>query len=280
MAGAASDARVASAPARPRRPPHRRVGGQPASAMSCARHGDGSPTAIAAGTEQLAGDARFFDSWPHLLLGRVVGVATDENRRSPAFGRTFWTVEVAAALGGGEMPSRVVVGAPDDGGNGGYSFTLGDAFAIPVRPSPDLGGWSSLPATPSPARRPRRRRGGRGGGRRGQRHPHGHGAPGHAGHRCGLGVDSRTIGHRRAAGGHRRCPGAGDRRRHARRLAFGACLVPTVTAQVGARPDLHQRLGSRRHLRCEASRAGAAGQPTEATVRAVTERHASSKAGT
>ncbi len=123
-------------------------GAEPASAMSCARHGDGSPTAIAAGTEQLAGDARFFDSWPHLLLGRVVGVATDENRRSPAFGRTFWTVEVAAALGGGEMPSRVVVGAPDDGGNGGYSFTLGDAFAIPVRPSPDLGGWSSFTCDP------------------------------------------------------------------------------------------------------------------------------------
>lgn len=125
------------------------AGAEPASASSCAGHVDGSPAAIAAGSEQLAGNARFFDSWRHLLLGRVVAV--DEDRRSPTAARTLWTVEVVAALGGGEMPSRVVVGAPDTGGNGGYPFTLGEAFAIPVRPNPDLGGWSSFicdPITP------------------------------------------------------------------------------------------------------------------------------------
>lgn len=119
----------------------------PASAVSCAPHADASPTAIAAGTERLSGDAGFFENWHHLLLGRVVGVTTD-GEESPTAGRTTWTVEVAAALGQGEVASRIDVVAQDAGGNAGYAFTVGDAFAIPVGGVERLGYWSSFGCDP------------------------------------------------------------------------------------------------------------------------------------
>lgn len=115
----------------------------PAGAVSCAPHVDGSPVAIAAGTEQLATDGGFFDRWHHLMLGRVVGVATDGDELSSTFGRTTWTVDVVAALGSGDVPRRVVLLAPDDGGSGGYPFRLGQAYAIPVSDIEWLGPWSS-----------------------------------------------------------------------------------------------------------------------------------------
>jgi hypothetical protein len=120
----------------------------PATALSCVRHPDNSHLAIAAGSFGSSGDREFFERWHHLLLGRVVGVTTDEDERSPTWGRTTWAVEVAAALGEGEVPRRVEVAAQDAGGYAGYAFTVGDAFAIPVWDIEELGFWSSFACDP------------------------------------------------------------------------------------------------------------------------------------
>ncbi|HEV2809984.1 MAG TPA: hypothetical protein VGV93_06265 [Acidimicrobiales bacterium] len=119
-----------------------------ATALSCVGFPDGSHLAIAAGKPPYPGDPAFFERWHHLLLGRVVGVTTDERELSPTSGRTTWTVEVAAALGEGDVPSVVGVTARDPGWLNGYAFTVGDAFAIPVWEIDELGYWASFACDP------------------------------------------------------------------------------------------------------------------------------------
>ena len=125
------------------------VGSPPAAtALSCVQFPDDSHLAIAAGTPPYPGDPQFFERWRHLLLGRVVGVTTDEGELSPTRGHTRWTVEVAAALGEGNVPPVVDVTARDPGWLNGYAFTVGDAYAIPVWEIEDLGYWSSFTCDP------------------------------------------------------------------------------------------------------------------------------------
>lgn len=119
-----------------------------ATALSCVRLPDDSHLAIAAGKPPYPGDPPFFERWHHLLLGRVVGVSTDEGELAPTRGRTRWTVEVAAALGEGDVPPVVDVTARDPGWLNGYAFTVGDAFAIPVWEIDELGYWSSFTCDP------------------------------------------------------------------------------------------------------------------------------------
>ena len=119
-----------------------------ATALSCVQFPEDSHLAIAAGKPPYPGDPPFFERWHHLLLGRVVGVTTDEGELSPTRGRTRWTVEVAAALGEGDVPSVVDVTARDPGWLNGYAFTVGDAFAIPVWEIDELGYWSSFTCDP------------------------------------------------------------------------------------------------------------------------------------
>lgn len=119
-----------------------------ATALSCVGVPDDSHLAIAAGKPPYPDGPPFFERWHHLLLGRVVGVTTDEGERSPTRGRTVWTVEIAAALGEGDVPSVVDVTARDPGWLNGYAFTVGDAFAIPVWEIDDLGYWSSFTCDP------------------------------------------------------------------------------------------------------------------------------------
>ena len=119
-----------------------------ARALSCVRFPDDSHLAIAAGKPPYPGDPPFFERWHHLLLGRVVGVTTDDGELSPTRGRTTWTVEVAAALGERDVPSVVDVMAHDPGWLNGYAFTVGDAFAIPVSEIDELGYWASFTCDP------------------------------------------------------------------------------------------------------------------------------------
>ena len=107
-------------------------GSGPAHALSCVAHPDGSPQAIAAGTEQLAGGGAFFDSYDFALIGTVTAVRTDEREGSPTYGATEIDVAVDGVLGVASAPASITLSAGDPGWMVGYPFELGAAYFVPV----------------------------------------------------------------------------------------------------------------------------------------------------
>jgi hypothetical protein len=103
-------------------------GSTPAGATSCVVHPDGSPAAIAAGTERLATEMGFFDLYDFALLGTVSEIHT-----IPTDGATTITVDVVAVLGAGDALQQVKIWARDPGWMWGYPFEVGTSYFIPVQ---------------------------------------------------------------------------------------------------------------------------------------------------
>jgi hypothetical protein len=108
------------------------VAAGPALALSCAAHPDGSPQAIASGTEQLAGGGRFFDQWDFAVIGTVTAIRTDERQGSPTYGATEIDIAVAGVLGVSEAPPTMTLRAGDPGWMVGWPFQRGAAYFVPV----------------------------------------------------------------------------------------------------------------------------------------------------
>jgi hypothetical protein len=104
----------------------------PAGALSCAAHPDGSPQAIASGTEQLAGGGRFFDQYDFAVIGAVTAIRTDERQGSPTYGATEVDVTVAGVLGVDEAPHSMTLRAGDPGWMVGWPFEVGASYFVPV----------------------------------------------------------------------------------------------------------------------------------------------------
>ena len=104
----------------------------PALALSCAAHPDGSPQAIASGTEQLAGGGRFFDQYDFAVVGTVTAIRTDERQGSPTYGATEIDIAVDRVLGVDEAPPAMTLRAGDPGWMVGWPFELGAAYFVPV----------------------------------------------------------------------------------------------------------------------------------------------------
>lgn len=104
----------------------------PAAALSCAPHPDGSPAAIASGSERLASGDAFFDTYDAAVLGTVAAIATDEGDTG-TYGATTVTVEVAAVLGDASLPASAEISSPDPGWMSGYPFEVGRTYLIPVQ---------------------------------------------------------------------------------------------------------------------------------------------------
>jgi hypothetical protein len=90
----------------------------PAGALSCAAHPDGSPVAIASGTERLSTEGAFFDSYDYAVIGTVTEIRT-VGAGEPDYGATTLSVDVVAMLGEGTAHERIEVSSPDPGLDGG-----------------------------------------------------------------------------------------------------------------------------------------------------------------
>lgn len=106
--------------------------GPPAAALTCAEHPDGSPRAIAAGTESLATADRFFDRYDFAVLGTVTHIDT-VGEGGPDHGATAVTLEAAAVLGLRTAPARLSLSSPDPGWLAGHPYEAGNGYFIPVR---------------------------------------------------------------------------------------------------------------------------------------------------
>jgi hypothetical protein len=102
-----------------------------AAALSCAPHPDGSPHAIASGTERLSTEARFFETHDYAVLGTVTGIETV--LEGPDHGSTTVTVDVTAVLGRTDAPDTVVLSTPDPGWLAGWPYVRGRAYFVPVQ---------------------------------------------------------------------------------------------------------------------------------------------------
>lgn len=108
-----------------------------AAARDCVSHPDGSPEAIAAGTERLAGGAGgFFDRWDAAVIGRVVAIRTDERAGSPSYGDTQIDLVVAGVLGTTAAPRTITLQADDPGWLAGHPFEVGSSYFVPVAEGP------------------------------------------------------------------------------------------------------------------------------------------------
>jgi hypothetical protein len=108
------------------------IAAAPAAALSCAPHPDGSPRAIASGTERLATRDEFFEHYDFAVLGTVTRVSTVETPGSPEYGHTTIEVDVAGVLGHGAPSRRIVLTAADPGWLAGYGFEEGRRYFVPV----------------------------------------------------------------------------------------------------------------------------------------------------
>ena len=102
-----------------------------ASALSCAEHPDGSPQAIAAGTERLSGGDRFFDQYDYAVIGTVTEVQTVG--AEPNYGATTVKVDVEGVLGESSAPEQIDISSPDPGWLNGYPYERGTTYFIPVQ---------------------------------------------------------------------------------------------------------------------------------------------------
>lgn len=105
---------------------------EPVGALSCAPHPDGSPEAIASGSERLATERAFFDLYDRAVLGRVTGIQT-VGAGQPDYGATTLTVDVVAVLGEENADREIRISSPDPGWMAGYPYENGTAYFIPLR---------------------------------------------------------------------------------------------------------------------------------------------------
>lgn len=108
------------------------VGVAPAGALSCAAHPDGSPAAIASGTERLSTEADFFDSYDYAVIGTVTEIRT-VGTGEPDYGATTLSIDVVAVLGKGTATERIKISSPDPGWMAGYPYEVGAGYFIPVQ---------------------------------------------------------------------------------------------------------------------------------------------------
>ena len=105
---------------------------EPAHALSCMAHPDGSAESIASGTEELASGQPFLAQYDYAVIGTVTGIRTDEREGSPTYGATEIDVRVDGVLGTESAPTSTTLRAVDPGWMAGYPFELGVAYFIPV----------------------------------------------------------------------------------------------------------------------------------------------------
>jgi hypothetical protein len=108
------------------------TGGGAAGALECAPHPDGSPQAIASGTEVLVPAGAFFDRYAFAVIGTVTAIETVDGDGEPDYGATTITVDVAAVLGEADVPARLTLHADDPGWLNGYPYAVGTAYFVPV----------------------------------------------------------------------------------------------------------------------------------------------------
>jgi hypothetical protein len=108
------------------------TGGGSAGALECAPHPDGSPQAIASGTEVLVPAGAFFDRYAFAAIGTVTAIETVDGDGEPNYGATTITVDVAAVLGEADVPATFALHADDPGWLNGYPYAVGTAYFVPV----------------------------------------------------------------------------------------------------------------------------------------------------
>jgi len=104
----------------------------PVGALSCAPHPDGSPAAIASGTENLSTEDEFFDRYDYAVIGTVTEMRT-VGVGEPDYGATTVSIDVVAVLGGGTADPTIDISSPDPGWLTGYPYETGNAYFIPVQ---------------------------------------------------------------------------------------------------------------------------------------------------
>ncbi len=100
-----------------------------AGATTCDPSRGASPQAIASGTATTAGGEPFFAYYDQAVLGTVVSVEELGERPSPV----EVTMDVVLVLGSDEAPGTMVLSSPDNGLMGGYNFTEGVSYMVPLR---------------------------------------------------------------------------------------------------------------------------------------------------
>lgn len=109
-----------------------RTPGNPAMALSCAEHPEGSPTAIVQGRDDLASGNPFFEHYDFAITGTVGEITTNNDGESDNYGFTQLEVAVINGYGIDSVPDVVTVSEPDPGWLQGYEFTSGDTYFIPI----------------------------------------------------------------------------------------------------------------------------------------------------
>jgi hypothetical protein len=100
-------------------------------ALSCAVHPNGRPEAILRGTEELASEQGFIESYDGAIIGEVIGIETNEVHGSETFGRTVTGFAVDAAFWN-LTGSVVMVTSDDPGWFAGYPFEMGKRYFVPL----------------------------------------------------------------------------------------------------------------------------------------------------
>lgn len=108
------------------------AGVAPADALTCPAHPDGSPQAIASGTERLSTQEDFFDKYDYAIIGTVTEIHTVAVGETD-YGATTVSVDVVAVLGEGTAQQRIEISSPDSGWMAGYPYEAGTAYLIPIR---------------------------------------------------------------------------------------------------------------------------------------------------
>ncbi len=102
-----------------------------AAALSCAEHPNGRPEAILRGTEKLAGEQSFTEAYDGAIVGKVIGIETNEVEGSETYGRTVTGFAVDAAFWN-LTGAAVLVTSDDPGWLAGYPFEIGNRYFVPL----------------------------------------------------------------------------------------------------------------------------------------------------
>lgn len=105
---------------------------RPVGALSCAAHPDGSPAAIASGTERLSSEDKFFDHFDFAVVGTVTEIRT-VGEGEANYGATTIHLDVVAVLGDEPAPQAIRIASPDPGWMSGYPYEAGVTYFIPVQ---------------------------------------------------------------------------------------------------------------------------------------------------
>lgn len=104
----------------------------PVGALTCSPHPDGSPAAIASGTERLSSEEKFFDKFDYAVVGTVTEIRT-VGVGEPDYGATTIDLDVVAVLGDEPAAQTMVISSPDPGWMSGYPYRTGVTYFIPVK---------------------------------------------------------------------------------------------------------------------------------------------------